>query len=305
MHKSIAELTDLGIDPAGVLAEVDAEIAENTEVFLKGLRKDVAIIWAGGTPESCLVTCRSCGERKSTLTDFHFFHDLRGKRNRRTICKCCLTREQQHYVDRDKQVTILRRKLAEMERASITCVRCGQRKPPVAFPVGRRNCLQCKIEVLESLNKSLREQIACQPRTARVSVVRRQARGEYAGKRFQQAISQSDGTLSVEFLGRMFAEAEGKSCPYCGEYMNRRTKTLDHMVPLNKGGVHGTINVLISCSRCNSSKRDRDFADWISRLQEPYRSVMIAEYELRYGSKPSQSQLPLQYIPAIPSTRTQ
>jgi hypothetical protein len=93
----------------------------------------------------------------------------------------------------------------------------------------------------------------------------------------------------------MFAEAEGKPCPYCGEYMNRRTKTLDHMVPLSKGGLHGTANVIICCNRCNSTKRDRDFGDWVSRLQEPYASVMIAEYEQRYGSKPSQSLLPLQY----------
>ena len=35
------------------------------------------------------------------------------------------------------------------------------------------------------------------------------------------------------------ADAEGKPCPYCGDYMNRRTKTMDHMVPLSEGGVHG------------------------------------------------------------------
>lgn len=34
-----------------------------------------------------------------------------------------------------------------------------------------------------------------------------------------------------------------------------------------------------------------------NRLQEPYASVMIAEYEQRYGSKPNQSLLPLQYVP--------
>ncbi len=142
-------------------------------------------------------------------------------------------------------------------------------------------------------------------RTARIDVRQRQARGEYAGKRLQHAINQSDGTLTVEFLGRIFAEAEGKPCPYCGEYMNRRTKTLDHMVPLSKGGLHWTANVIICCNRCNSAKRNRDFDDWVSLLQEPYASLMIAEYEQRYGSKPSQSLLPLQYPPAFTSSGIQ
>ena len=305
MDKSMARLASLGIDPDAVLAEVNAEIAENSRRFFERLSKDVALIWGGGTPESCLVACRACGERKSTLSDFHFYHEPNGKRIRRKICKSCVAKQQQQYIDRDKTVNALRRKLAEIETASITCIRCQQKKPPVAFPPDGRSCLQCKVEVLEALNKSLREQVVCQAGKQRVGVLRRQARGEYAGKRLQHAISQSDGTLSVEVLGRMFADAEGKPCPYCGAYMNRRTKTMDHMVPLNKGGAHGIVNVIICCSTCNSSKRDRDFGDWVSRLDEPYRSVMIAEYEQRYGSKPGQSLLPLQYAPALAPTGVQ
>lgn len=305
MQKSIARLAAFGIDPDAVLAEVDAEIAENTRKFLKRITEDVALIWAGGTPESCLVACRACGERKSTLSDFHSYHDPDGKRLTRKICKSCVAKQQQQYIDRDKTVTALRRKLAQIEKASIACNRCQQKKPTTAFPPDGRSCLQCKVEVLEALNRSLREQIVCNAGKQRVGVLRRQARGEYAGKRFQQAISQSDGTLSVEFLGRMFSDAEGKPCPYCGDYMNRRTKTMDHMVPLSKGGVHGAVNVIICCGRCNSSKRDRDFGDWVARLQEPYRSVMIAEYEQRYGSKPSQSLLRLQYAPGLPSSGIQ
>ena len=305
IQKSRAKLAALGIDPDAVTAEFNAEIAENSRAFFKRLSEDVALIWTGGTPESCLVACTACGERKSTLEDFHFYHDPNGKRIRRKICKSCVAKNQRQYIDRDKTVTALRRKLAEIEKASITCNRCQQKKPPAAFPPDGRSCLQCKVEVLETLNQSLREQIVCRAGKQRVGVLRRQARGEYAGKRLQHAISQSDGTLSVEFLGRMFAAAEGKPCPYCGEYMDRRTKTMDHMVPLSKGGVHGTVNVIICCNRCNSAKRDRDFGDWVSRLNEPYRSVMIAEYEQRYGSKPSQSLLPLQYAPVLVSNGIQ
>jgi hypothetical protein len=100
----------------------------------------------------------------------------------------------------------------------------------------------------------------------------------------------------------MFNEAEGKPCPYCGEYMSRRNKSLDHMVALNKGGVHGTVNVIICCSRCNSSKRDKDFGEWITRLREPFRSLVVAEYEKRFGAKPGQALLPLQYAAELSSS---
>ncbi|MCL4488869.1 MAG: HNH endonuclease [Chloroflexi bacterium] len=275
-----------------VIADLDAAFAEQSRVFIKGLWEDAARTWLEGIPEA---TCNTCGELRSTLTDYHFFR-YNGKRLRRNTCKSCVALQRQRGLGwRDKEIRSLRRRLAEIEKPSVTCIRCNQKKPRTAFTPKDRACLQCKVEILESSNKSLRERLLCQPGGPRVDVRRRQARGEYAGKRLQHAINQSDGTLTVEFLGRMFGEAEGRPCPYCGEYMNRRTKSLDHMVPLSKGGLHGTVNVIICCNRCNSAKRDRDFGDWVSRLQEPYASVMIAEYEQRYGSKPSQSLLALEY----------
>jgi len=278
-----------------VAANLDAAFAEQSQAFVGGLRKDAGRILLEGITEPCIV----CGELKSTISGYHFVH-AGGKRYRKKTCKSCVAIQvadwTQRNGDRDLEIKSLRRRLADIEQAGITCVRCKQKKPLIAFPSTRGACLQCRVEILESLNKSLRERIARQP-GGTTNGRRYQSNGQTAGKRFQQALNQSDGTLTVEFLGRVFAEAEGRSCPYCGEYMNRRTKTLDHMVPLSKGGLHGTVNVIICCSRCNSAKGSRDFGDWVSRLQEPYASVMIAEYEQRYGSKPSQSLLPLQYVP--------
>jgi hypothetical protein len=87
--------------------------------------------------------------------------------------------------------------------------------------------------------------------------------------------------------------------------MSRKTKSLDHMVPLNKGGLHGIVNMIICCRRCNTAKRDKDFGDWLSKLKEPYASVMAAEYEQRYGAKPSQSLLLLKYAPEPTVTAVQ
>ena len=211
----------------------------------------------------------------------------------------------------NKEVVDLRNRLADIEASTKTCVRCKQAKPRVAFPTGTaaprggRVCLQCNVEIAAALVQSLRDRLSAGADNRTVEVLRQQARGEYAGKRLQQAIEQSDGTLSVAVVGRLFGEAEGKTCPYCGEYMSKKTKSLDHMVPLNKGGLHGVVNMIICCRRCNTAKRDKDFGDWLSKLKEPYASVMAAEYEQRYGAKPSQSLLLLKYAPEPTVTAVQ
>jgi hypothetical protein len=108
-------------------------------------------------------------------------------------------------------------------------------------------------------------------------------------------MAQSDGTLTDEVVGQLFADAEGTPCPYCGVVMDRRTKTMDHIVPITKGGLHSIVNVLICCGRCNSAKGNRDFLDWIARLDEPFASSSREEFTRRYGSEPTQSVLPFQF----------
>jgi hypothetical protein len=302
----VARLSQRGIDAEPLLPQPDEEyekvLRERTESVWKQMCSDAATVLAGGVPESCLLVCRVCGERKSTITDFHCFYDPNGQPVRYRMCRSCRGEEQRRYIDRDREVIALRKRWADIEMPTSKCRRCHEKKQPILFPSDGRVCLQCRVEIADSLVQSLRERLSCDAGNTRISVRRNQARGEYAGKRLQQALNQSDGTLSVEVIGRLFAEAEGKPCPYCGEYMNRATKSLDHMVPLGKGGVHGVVNLIICCKRCNSAKRDLDFSDWICKLKEPHASLMAAEYEQRYGAKLSQSQLPLQYIPVSKST---
>ena len=41
-------------------------------------------------------------------------------------------------------------------------------------------------------------------------------------------------------------------CYWCGK---RRKPTLDHVIPLSKGGLHVAENVVVSCLSCNSKKQ--------------------------------------------------
>src|SRR6185436_8831250 len=135
-------------------------------------------------------------------------YDPTGKPTKTRKCKSCRLEEQRQYTDRNKEVNVLRRRLAAIEMATIKCSRCHERKQPILFPPAGRVCLHRRVEISDSLIQSLRERLSCDAGNTRVDVRRRQARGEYAGKRLQQAINQSDGTLSVEVIGRLFAEAE-------------------------------------------------------------------------------------------------
>lgn len=68
-------------------------------------------------------------------------------------------------------------------------------------------------------------------------------------------LAASDGSLTAKALVRLFARA--RRCAYCRVVMRSRDKSLDHVVPLSRGGAHSILNVVISCKRCNARKHAR------------------------------------------------
>jgi hypothetical protein len=58
------------------------------------------------------------------------------------------------------------------------------------------------------------------------------------------------------------------TCAYCGKSLNNLTQ--DHFIPLSKGGGYDVDNIIPCCKPCNSSKQDKDFAEWYSK--QPYYS---------------------------------
>ena len=60
-------------------------------------------------------------------------------------------------------------------------------------------------------------------------------------------------------------ESFGQCCAYCGE---QGKLTLDHVVPLSRGGDHTLTNILPACSTCNSRKRDLTALEFLLRNLE-------------------------------------
>jgi hypothetical protein len=54
-------------------------------------------------------------------------------------------------------------------------------------------------------------------------------------------------------------ERDGHRCKYCG---SPKDLTVDHVVPLTRGGTCGLDNLVTACRPCNSSKNDKTPSEW-------------------------------------------
>lgn len=66
------------------------------------------------------------------------------------------------------------------------------------------------------------------------------------------------GTHSPEELQELKSKLFGL-CAYC---LKAKSDTIDHVIPLSRGGTNFISNLLPACVSCNSKKRDRLFSEW-------------------------------------------
>ncbi len=71
---------------------------------------------------------------------------------------------------------------------------------------------------------------------------------------------------------KMFEE-HGGLCFYCGA----QATSLDHVVPLSRGGSDAIENCVPACRSCNSSKRNKLLSEWVKRPL--YRSKIVLPFE--------------------------
>lgn len=76
----------------------------------------------------------------------------------------------------------------------------------------------------------------------------------------------AEGSFTLADLRRIFAEQGGK-CAYCGDQLYLRKRgglSIDHVIPLVRGGSNYPENLVCACISCNSSKNDRLLDEWIA-----------------------------------------
>jgi 5-methylcytosine-specific restriction endonuclease McrA len=62
-------------------------------------------------------------------------------------------------------------------------------------------------------------------------------------------------------------------CTYCQQYVEYNKRTLDHVIPICKGGAHSIDNLVMSCGSCNFKKRDRSVEVFLNELRDFVRSI--------------------------------
>ena len=57
----------------------------------------------------------------------------------------------------------------------------------------------------------------------------------------------------------------GQRCVYCAVHLDQSTATLDHVVPLARGGAHDPGNLVVACAPCNRLKGDLQPYEFFAR----------------------------------------
>lgn len=81
------------------------------------------------------------------------------------------------------------------------------------------------------------------------------------------------------------------TCQYCRKKMSEKKLTVDHVVPLSKGGTHEWSNVVAACGTCNNRKGNKTLEQANLRLQkepETPRWIATAQWELRQNRVPDE-----------------
>lgn len=107
--------------------------------------------------------------------------------------------------------------------------------------------------------EALRIRYAMDPSFHRKELARVKARKR--ARRKQEAELRLDLTTAMEVAIREAAE----HCAYCHVLLTPETRTLDHIVPLSRGGKHAIDNVVAACRSCNGSKQDAMLPEWRAR----------------------------------------
>jgi hypothetical protein len=180
----------------------------------------------------------------------------------------------------------------------LKCVRCGSQKPRKDFYDPKQkiyleyccNIKRTEEQILTDINEQMKTCFTCglrlpfsefgsaNTRDGRNGSCKccRAAMTKISGgtslRRRNQKIETDDGSITVLSLSKMLRETN--HCPICNVEMNQdypatnRNKTIDHNLPLSRGGKHTIENISIMCLGCNSRKQTRTLDEFQRNLKK-------------------------------------
>ncbi len=137
------------------------------------------------------------------------------------------------------------------------CSRCQTTKPIEKFYAAHRvHCILCERETARWRMGRIENKVKIAFRDARRSAAKYNA----------------EDTLTIEDLQYLFTLSGGR-CAYTGRFMQK--PSVEHLVPLSRGGSNSLWNVVIIEDSVNRAKRDWDVCNWL----EKHRSLDV-EWDL-------------------------
>lgn len=84
---------------------------------------------------------------------------------------------------------------------------------------------------------------------------------EQAHRRRARLYGQLDFDLPPNFVN-LIKENQNNKCVYCSIDIKNKY-TIDHVIPISRGGKHSIENIVISCPTCNFSKHTKTLQEWL------------------------------------------
>lgn len=187
-------------------------------------------------------------------------------------------------------------KIKDFPDGTRECTSCGTRLPLEQFDLdrsstGRRRgqCKPCRSTLMKAWYAANRERQAARQqarRDADPDKARRQDMERYQRNKAKRIALAAEGWHKRRALKMQsprvagitkaaLRKIHGDACRYCGTTMQfivcknaqyvPDQATIEHIVPLSKGGAHDWENVALACRRCNLRKNRRTPDEWEAR----------------------------------------
>lgn len=92
----------------------------------------------------------------------------------------------------------------------------------------------------------------------------------------QRAKAYREGSATLDMIERKWLDGD-QTCCVCGDLIDEALpgddpmgRTIEHDLPISRGGRHDLDNIFFSHKRCNSAKGRRTIAEYLDWLDDPY-----------------------------------
>ena len=201
----------------------------------------------------CIKICSKCG-RLLVANNINFAKCKTGKYGLRTDCKECRNKNSKKcYEDNNRKEYFAKYRSENREICKERVKEWQKMHPEESKEISRK----WQKENKERSNERVRKWQKNNPDKMFNQSQKRRLREENQGK----------GITKEQWLEMM--EFFNWSCAYSNIQLNKNNRTIDHIVPLSKGGDHEIWNLIPMETHLNSSKNDKDWLEWY-RKQDFY-----------------------------------